>query len=175
MSPPTSKPMQPGNPAKTCKKCSTKQDLSQFHRSRSQPDGYQSWCKVCQKAAYCARYKAKDKSEAVGRVQDWRRKNPAKVRNSHLKRMYGLDQDKYEQLLAVQNGGCWICHRPPDDRPLCVDHDHKSGGVRGLLCITCNTGLGGFKDSIQLMERAILYLSRYSLPIQDRGNSPFSD
>jgi hypothetical protein len=153
--------MQPENPRiKTCKKCNVEQDLTQFHKSKSQPDGFQSWCKECQKAAYRDRYKAKDKSEAVGRVQEWQRKNPEKMRNSHLKRMYGLDQDRYDQLLAGQNGSCWICHNPPDGRPLGVDHDHKTGEVRGLLCITCNTGLGGFKDSIQLMERAILYLSK---------------
>ncbi len=63
-------------------------------------------------------------------------------RGLHLKNTYGLSQEDYELLLAKQGGVCGICGAPPPpDRALCVDHDHNTGLVRGLLCILCNTHL----------------------------------
>lgn len=64
-------------------------------------------------------------------------------RKGRLKK-YGLSEEDYERLLAEQGGVCAICEEPPSGRwkRLAVDHDHETGEVRGLLCITCNTLLG---------------------------------
>jgi hypothetical protein len=53
----------------------------------------------------------------------------------------GVTDAEYDRLLAAQGGGCAICGNPPKTRRLHVDHDHKTGRVRGLLCHRCNRAL----------------------------------
>lgn len=66
---------------------------------------------------------------------------------------------EYDALFKKQGGVCAICKLPPDkNRRLAVDHDHKTGRIRGLLHTGCNIGLGCFKDSTKLLRAAILYL-----------------
>jgi hypothetical protein len=65
-----------------------------------------------------------------------------------------MTQEEYDALLQAQEGKCKICGAPPT----AVDHDHETGEVRGLLCRACNLGLGYFKDSAELLQRAIAYL-----------------
>jgi len=71
-------------------------------------------------------------------------------------RKYNLTEGEFYELFDKQDGRCAICHVEMD-KP-CVDHDHKTGRVRGLLCTQCNTGLGMFKDSIRNLASAIVYL-----------------
>ena len=75
---------------------------------------------------------------------------------------YNLTVDEFETLMKEQDGRCVICHRILD--PPCVDHDHKTNKVRGLLCNTCNSGLGLFRDSIRNLASTIVYL-------EDNGKS----
>ena|ERR1700730_4342225 len=84
-------------------------------------------------------------------------------RRRRLKRQYGISLEEYERLLALQNGACAICRRK-SKRMLCVDHCHKTGRVRGLLCVRCNTGLGLYKDDPSLMRRGADYLERPPMP-----------
>lgn len=65
-------------------------------------------------------------------------------------------------MLVRQGGVCAICGGPPDGRwkRFHVDHCHKTGRVRGLLCRKCNNGLGNFGDSVETMRKAIAYLRR---------------
>lgn len=83
-------------------------------------------------------------------------------RNKYLQRKYGITQEQYLQMFQEQEGACWICHREPKPgkRPLCVDHNHKTGEVRGLLCMRCNLGLGtrAFRDNISYLLKAAEYL-----------------
>lgn len=95
----------------------------------------------------------------------------AKQRAATMKHKYGITIEEHEVMLAKQDGACKICRsktanwKTPSRRDtFCVDHDHATGKVRGLLCVTCNTGLGGFRDSIQNLKSAILYLEEY-LPV----------
>lgn len=78
-------------------------------------------------------------------------------RRQNLRRQHGLTLEQYETMLGQQSGGCAICGvgNPPT---LAVDHNHKTGKIRGLLCAKCNTGLGGFRDDTSLLCRAIAYL-----------------
>jgi hypothetical protein len=68
--------------------------------------------------------------------------------------------------LAEQDGCCDICCIPFDEAPyngrICVDHDHRTGTPRGLLCVDCNHGLGKFGDDIMLLLAAADYLSKYA-------------
>jgi hypothetical protein len=76
-----------------------------------------------------------------------------------LARFYGISREQYEGLLAKQGGVCGICRKPPQE-PLCVDHSHATGRVRGLLCRKCNTGLGSYDDDVSLMAAGIAYLRK---------------
>jgi hypothetical protein len=70
---------------------------------------------------------------------------------------YGLTKDELKFLLERSGGKCEICRRDISSKPN-IDHDHDTGAVRGLLCSSCNTGLGLFRDSPTLMLAAITYL-----------------
>ena len=70
-----------------------------------------------------------------------------------------VDPKLYEKLFQRQYGLCAICSNPAQ-QTLHMDHDHETGVLRGLLCSTCNTGLGMFKDDVDLLHRAALYLNR---------------
>jgi hypothetical protein len=74
-----------------------------------------------------------------------------------LARFYGISREQYEALLAKQGGVCGICRKPPQE-PLCVDHSHATGRVRGLLCRKCNTALGSFDDDVSVMAAGIAYI-----------------
>ncbi len=78
----------------------------------------------------------------------------------NLKKNYDLTLEQYNELLEQQNHCCLICHVHQSKlrRKLAVDHSHKSGKIRGLLCTKCNTILGTFDDNIKLLESAIYYL-----------------
>lgn len=79
-------------------------------------------------------------------------------RECYLKHHYGLTPQRYEEMLHAQKGMCAICDTKPGMRELGVDHDHATGKVRALLCMSCNTGLGMFRDNPVLLRRAAKYL-----------------
>ena len=87
----------------------------------------------------------------VANINPWYERQPAYNR----KHKYGITDEEYDSLLIKQVARCAICN---EHVKLCVDHDHNTGKVRGLLCNTCNAGLGMFKDSIRLLAGAIVYL-----------------
>lgn len=79
-------------------------------------------------------------------------------KHRQLQAKYGIDDIDYVAMLTVVPG-CAICGgKPRSGRALHVDHDHRTGRVRGLLCDMCNTGLAGFRDSPRLLAMAIDYL-----------------
>jgi len=104
-------------------------------------------------------------------VTRYRALHPERVREQDRRRRfrdkYGMDADRYDEMLAAQSGRCAICAEPEsvlgadgEPRPLCVDHSHKTGAVRGLLCARCNSALGLFGDSIDILIEAMDYLDR---------------
>lgn len=87
-------------------------------------------------------------------------------KNYQITKKYGITWTQYETLLEVQNGCCAICDRKlakfkdDSDLPVAnVDHDHDTGEVRGLLCSSCNSAIGYFRDNTALLHRAIGYLN----------------
>lgn len=79
--------------------------------------------------------------------------------------VYGITTEQYSELLESQGGGCAICDAPPPTETrkkfLVVDHDHETGKVRGLLCDTCNRGLGLLGDNIVYLCAAVDYLNKH--------------
>lgn len=86
--------------------------------------------------------------------------NSLKRKNSHIKRKYGVTLEEYDLMLNKQGSRCLICNRHQTEVkiPFGVDHDHKTGRIRGLLCNKCNQGLGLFNDDINILLKAIKYL-----------------
>ncbi len=115
------------------------------------------------KCAVCNRNQAAANARASRRLRPPRAltaRDKQVRRSSHLKTKYGLTAEAYDSLLQAQNGVCAICARPESSRltSLSVDHDHKTGNVRGLLCYNCNTSLGKFRDDPALLRKAAAYL-----------------
>lgn len=104
----------------------------------------------------------RNKSGLAGRCRNCDRKayRAPKTRNNHLKNNYGIVEDDYNKLFKQQKGYCAICsrHQSTLKRSLCIDHDHSTKTVRGLLCNSCNLVLGWVKDDIKTLEQAIKYL-----------------
>lgn len=92
--------------------------------------------------------------------KDIRGKHDIRVRDYHLRKAYGISTEQYNAMLLKQKGRCFLCEKTTRElkKNFAVDHNHKTGEVRALLCSLCNTGLGAFKEDISLMEKAINYL-----------------
>lgn len=79
-----------------------------------------------------------------------------------LKYKYGITKQQYKNLCDSQNGRCAICEKELDmAKNTCIDHDHKTGKIRGILCSNCNRGLGGFMDNQEFTRSATEYLIKY--------------
>lgn len=92
---------------------------------------------------------------------------------ANIEKVYGLTADEYEALLRLQGGKCAICRQRPVSRRLAVDHDHKTGAVRGLCCSRCNHDLlGSGFDSVDVLQAAVDYLT--TPPATGRWSPPES-
>lgn len=134
---------------KCCSKCQVVRTADHFHKDAKMSDGLQNWCINCV-SSYGKRRRVKDSREP------WRHQLIAK---------YGITHEQYEKMLFHQNGLCAICgskqsHRGSDH--LFVDHCHKTGKVRALLCHGCNAGIGQLREDPQILENAILYLKKHN-------------
>jgi Recombination endonuclease VII len=118
--------------------------------------------------AACGRYRAANKDEINAKQREryktdpeYRERKRAIGLRSSLKRQlkkHGMSVEDYEAMLLRQGGVCGICKRPPGKRRLGVDHCHKTGQVRGLLCSKCNSGIGFYGDDARLTREAAAYL-----------------
>lgn len=113
------------------------------------PDCYRS-----AKLTYRQKHKEKERLEKKNRY------NFSLEKNRKLKYEYGIGLEKYNYMLASQNNCCAICKKT-DGKSLCVDHNHATGKIRGLLCNKCNKALGLFNDDPELLKIADLYLKSF--------------
>ncbi len=111
-----------------------------------------SICKKCSTSA--------TRAWAAANPKQWERS----LRKSWLRKKYGISPEDFDRMLDVQRGVCALCGEGASDsrgfRPH-VDHCHETGKVRGILCGPCNRGIGQFKDSIELLQKAIRYLRKH--------------
>lgn len=123
------------------------------------------------------KYYEENKKEVVAYKKEWYNDNKDKIlkmrkkrynltpeeqkRNSRLKQ-YGINFEDYDRMFIEQNGCCAICgkHQTKEKKSLHVDHNHKTGKIRGLLCQKCNHGVGLFNDNLDLLKKAIEYLDK---------------
>jgi len=134
---------------KYCPKCSRNLPLGSFGKDRSTKSGLGAYCRTCRIDLARARYWKN--AEAMRELE----------RHRSRKKRYGITEFEYRELLDQQGKVCAICGKSSElnrDGALHIDHNHETGKIRGLLCYQCNTGLGSFKDSINLLGQAIEYL-----------------
>lgn len=116
---------------------------------------------VARQAAYNKRYGEKHAVRIKRRRAEYHVKNRYHVANHWLLRKYGMTLEQRDALLANQEGKCAVCRTTtPGGKGWVVDHDHVTGKVRGILCLTCNTGIGHLKDDVNVLKAAVVYLER---------------
>ena len=130
---------------KKCPRCGECKSLAEFNSNRCKKDGYAVYCRPCTRQ-YSNTHYAKQAHDCI------------------VSKVYGIERGQYAVMLKAQKGRCAICRRKETAmaygrvRRLAIDHNHKTGAVRGLLCAACNRGLEGFKDSPARLQAAIKYL-----------------
>lgn len=134
---------------KICKTCNTEKSLEDFHLDRSDKTGRANKCKICAKK-YSKQWYSKSE------------KYRESIRNSGLKFRFKITIEDYNQMYEEQRGLCKICGEKGKKKNLYVDHDHRTGEIRALLCDQCNYGLGNFKDSPELLIKAYDYILEYN-------------
>lgn len=152
---------------KFCNCCQTTKHTSFFGKDKYGKTGFTDYCKECKnrlarERASIVGYKKRNDKHKLARKEYY---NKPEVKNRTkdqiLKKTYNITLLEYNQLLAKQNGVCAICYNPEKtsrNMNLAVDHCHKSGMIRGLLCSNCNRAIGLLKDSSKLLASAIKYL-----------------
>ena len=147
---------------KFCSKCNLYLSLDRFKKLTTKsslekyPDGYYWCCIDC--------YKKIEWTYNIGEAPNsrkFRRREKRMRRASVIEYTYGLKPEEYEQMVTSQKNLCAICGTKEEGNVLCIDHDHTTGKVRGLLCTNCNIGLGNLKDNVQIFQSAIAYLQKY--------------
>ncbi|MEU0218105.1 endonuclease VII domain-containing protein [Streptomyces sp. NPDC006265] len=113
---------------KLCRTCGEIKPHSEWHRNATASDGLSTRCKACR---------------------------AVQSRQGHLKRQYGITEAERDGFIASQGGVCCICLSAVPEH---VDHCHKTGRVRGVLCFSCNAALGQFKDRPDAIRRAAAYV-----------------
>lgn len=126
---------------KACTACEETKPIGEFARP------HDTFCLSCVAAKRKANYK-----------RPGRGKDMAYAKN--LQRNYGMTMEQYQEKVRRQDGRCAICGITPDHR-LHVDHDHRTGAVRDLLCRACNYALGNAQDSIRVVRAMLEYLEQH--------------
>lgn len=151
---------------KKCTRCGVTYPIEGFFKTGRTKAGkakYRGDCKGCAKKD-TANWRVKNKSHYNNYAAMYRAKHPEAQHEMEIKRRYGISIEHYNQMLVAQNMGCAICRKQHDSSisrgRLYVDHDHKTGAVRALLCGGCNSMLGYASDSIEILQKAIAYLSK---------------
>jgi len=172
---------------KPCKRCWKVLPLSEFSPNKVCRDGHKNVCRNCSKEIYskkkvvcnisekecnrCGKTKSisefnKNKNEKYGLTASCKQC----LKNAPKMRRYGINQEEYDELLAYQGNVCAICgktelvidKRTGKKRDLSIDHCHETNKVRGILCSSCNRGIGFFFDNPKILRIAADYLDMAS-------------
>jgi len=154
---------------KTCTRCGKEKQKSEFHKANREPDGLKYWCKECSLSYNSAYRKRKPRRIHFFRTHELRHQKKTmssyvaigRSTNYNLRARYGITLREYNILLDKQNGVCAVCGRGPGKRSLHVDHCHKTGRIRALLCSNCNSTLGKVRDDINILNKLIEYLGKH--------------
>jgi hypothetical protein len=166
---------------KICRGCGDDKPFSEYTKARQNTSGYHAQCKDCTRAV---QKKYREANPEKGKEYDRRwRENTAVYREqmkpdylsaeyrkstqlargwtNFLEKTYRVTPAEFYAMLESQSGGCAICGRKDSgakNRQMHLDHCHKTGKNRGILCHSCNVGLGNFKDDPDKLLAAVAYL-----------------
>lgn len=135
------------NRVKKCPKCGLVKSFNYFHKSSSRYGGVADYCKSCKRDLEITKHRGRS-----------------------LKNLYGMTEVDYDNMLERCGHKCEICgkpHKKEKMKCLHIDHCHKTGKVRGLLCNSCNRGMGWLGDDKSRLQKAINYLNE-----KQPGQSP---
>lgn len=138
---------------KRCSTCKQTKEIKNFWKNTRYLDGYMGVCKSCRNSA---KRKQREDPEYRNKENRKRRETRGTTRWVNIKAKYGLTEEDYNLIITDQKDKCLICEEELKEPH--IDHCHTTGRVRGVLCSRCNTGLGKFKDSVQMLEKAKQYL-----------------
>lgn len=149
---------------KKCSKCSEIKELNEFYTHNKW--GYRAECKLCSKNNSAKVWK-ENKDKLSKRNKEWSGKNKERRRTYARKqtlKKYGLTPEQFNVMLVSQQNACALCKKlhEIDGEQFDVDHSHNTGKVRGILCTSCNKGLGLFKDNPALLRDAAIYVEARS-------------
>lgn len=151
-----------------CRWCNEFLPLEKFYKSPSK-GWYDSYCLECKPKANKA-YRERDPERYKARLRQKYNENKEHYRDLARRSMYGMPLGAYELLDDLQVGRCAICGAKKSTRTgrkLSVDHDEEKQVIRGLLCTSCNQGIGAFRHNVHLMDLAIEYLLRDGYTIDE--------
>lgn len=151
---------------KICPECKIRKSITEFHKCSTKKDGLAFYCKKCQSTRNKKHYQQHRKKLLEYSRKYWVTRRDQK-RNNDLKAKYGITLDNYNCRLKQQRHKCAICKtfpvelhpRSKKQLPLAVDHNHKMGKVRGLLCRSCNQKLGIYEINKEKFE---IYLNKFN-------------
>ena len=154
---------------KKCSKCNNIYPISSIHFFKNKSsDNFCNKCKNCCKKYNKERYqknREKELERSRQKYQKNREKEIEKATHRHLKRVFGITIEEYNQMLDDQNKVCKICGGKEIRKlkngkitRLHVDHNHETGEIRGLLCNRCNIMLGQARDNSLILIKAVKYL-----------------
>lgn len=135
---------------KICTKCKQSLDKRHFTKDKYANDGLACWCRACKK-----RWRQSDSGKLASKLgsQKFKEKvgSPTKyyqkyAKRASLKYKYGLTLEQHRDMYIKQNGCCLLCQKPIPYKQICVDHNHETGKIRGLLCSGCNVKLAWFEN-----------------------------
>ena len=164
---------------KICRICNIKKLISEFFKFKSNKDGLFHDCKICcrnrnrknhnKRIKTDIKYKEKMLLKSKNDYYKHRKSRIKRVKTYDLKCKYGLTPKDYLSLFNKQKGRCLICnktntrkHKSGKNFDLHVDHNHKTGQIRGLLCGKCNLGVGLFNENINNIKKVVAYLEKYA-------------
>lgn len=146
---------------KVCSLCNELKPIEEFYKEPRVKDGRARRCKICHSKITNEYRKKNPEVYRKASLKNWHNLDLKKKQARWIKR-YGLSTEQYYEMLEKQKGVCKICEQKCSTKQtLCVDHCHKTGKVRGLLCVKCNASLGMLNDDISLFYKAIEYLKNY--------------
>lgn len=136
---------------RTCTRCGVEKPLSQYYKDRAKKDGIRNCCGEC------------DRKKGEIRRKMFPDKVQNEVRNSKYLKKYGISAQDVADMRKNQEGKCAICEDELQGGIFtCVDHNHKTGKVRALLCRPCNLLLGNARESQKVLGQAIEYLNQHN-------------
>jgi hypothetical protein len=133
---------------KICSKCKKEKSIDNYGKHKLGKDGIHPTCTSC-------------------RTQIQKANRYVNGYPYQIKYKYGITIEEYNSLINIQNHICPICTEIFDldfksMKTPCIDHDHKTGKIRGILCRSCNIALGHTKEDIQRLKNLILYIEKYN-------------